>query len=143
MQCPQAGSALSARSKKAQYAVDSCRVGDAAADAFVQELKSTLISQHQSAGTVVGGDALKPSTHSLLSLVQASPACKAFMAECYSVPSWVDWARIASGQRFFVKNALGASLVLLHSSLAAGFASPRIAEVLACTGYMSTSVEST
>jgi hypothetical protein len=140
MQCAQSGSLFSrsfitekAQQGELEYGWEF--VGDAAADAVVQELNSVQFGQNQSADAGVGSDAHNPL--GVLSVMQA------FMAECYAVPSWVDWSRIASGQRFFVKNALGISLVLLHSSLAAGFASARIAEVLACTGYMSTSVEST
>mmetsp|Transcript_28609 Transcript_28609/g.54710 ORF Transcript_28609/g.54710 Transcript_28609/m.54710 type:complete len:470 (+) Transcript_28609:248-1657(+) len=63
-------------------------------------------------------------------------AAGAFLAEVSEVPEFVDWARIARGQQFFLRNLAGAGSALLFVSLVGGFGAPRINKVLSSTGYL-------
>ncbi len=72
-----------------------------------------------------------------------SAAAHAFLQSVRRVPEWVDWDRVARGQRVFTRNCSAMSLALLHMALVGGFGAPRVNSVLAATGYLTRSRDAT
>jgi hypothetical protein len=58
-------------------------------------------------------------------------------------PAWVDWERVARGQRFYLANAAAVGMVLFNLSLVGGYSAPKINRVLSGTGYLRSSLSST
>ncbi|KAF9931476.1 hypothetical protein FBU30_010092 [Linnemannia zychae] len=104
------------------------KIGDPLADNALEVLKIKP-----------GDDALK-ALRAYLSLPeeeQESPAPRLLMQQLMTVPEWVDWEQIQRGQEVFWRYSLYIVHILLHFSLAGGFAIPKITKVLNSTGYLS------
>ncbi|KAL1919215.1 uncharacterized protein VTP21DRAFT_1907 [Calcarisporiella thermophila] len=101
--------------------------GDDLADATVREL-----------GVKLGEDALRRMEDWLEAKrgTKDSPTYK-LHRELITIPSWVDWDQIERGQRVFWQYSAPMLMGLLHFSLAGGFASPQVTQILAQTGYLS------
>ncbi|KAG0214789.1 hypothetical protein BGX28_001424 [Mortierella sp. GBA30] len=68
---------------------------------------------------------------------QSSPAPRELLKQVVTIPDWVDWNQLQRGQQVYWRYCLFISHVLLHFSLAGGFAIPKITKVLNSTGYLS------
>ena len=64
----------------------------------------------------------------------APEALATFMREAGGLPDGVDLARLRSGGRAFLRNALPSVVVLLASSLPRGYAAPCLTEILSISG---------
>ncbi|KAJ3298010.1 putative E3 ubiquitin-protein ligase [Borealophlyctis nickersoniae] len=61
----------------------------------------------------------------------------AVLKDAERVPDWVDWKQIERGQEIYWRHAGAIGVVLLHATLAGGFANPRVNTTLLETGYLS------
>ncbi|CAM6109917.1 unnamed protein product [Calypogeia fissa] len=111
------------------------QVGDPVADSCVEALKIKP-----------GADALEVLKQYLAtpSLQQQADGPRefrdgAFRDGAFQVPDWVDWDIIEQGQQVYWKYVNSITFSLLHYSLVGGFSTPRLAQTLRCTNYLTTS----
>lgn len=101
--------------------------GDDAADAAVVHLM----------GSTTGVSSLIEAYHTAVRhSMPPTPLLPLHAAVC-TVPAWVDWNLIASGQAVFWRYWLPTLQALFHCSLVGGFGAPQITAVLLSTGYLS------
>lgn len=83
-----------------------------------------------------GPDSVFRSGSGISTVDEGAAACRRFLLDAYTVPSWVDDALLREGQRFYTRFAPLAGICLFFISLVGGFSAPHIVEVLAATGYL-------
>ena len=65
-----------------------------------------------------------------------NPPVKSFVENVLRTPEWIDFDKVARGQRVFLRHFASAGLGLLYFSLIGGFSAPKIVKVLSSTSYL-------
>jgi len=121
--------------------------GDAEADRLLARLQPinftadtvAIIAQraqrHRQRSAAVGNSNSSDNTDSA-EAAATDAACAAFLDQQATLPTWVNWTKVALGQRVFQRSCQTCLLSLCYSSLVGGFAVPHIAAVLESTGRL-------
>ena len=88
-------------------------------------------------------DLCKSAAANKCNMKSLQPSVAPFVESVLQTPEWIDFDKVARGQRVFLRHFASAGLGLLYFSLIGGFSAPKIVKVLSSTSYLTENEERT